>query len=54
MHSLRERINAAHKGVRSEAAAGHFSFSFFLDPEAKGAVAGAETGSNAGELSCGR
>jgi hypothetical protein len=54
MNSLLERINAAHKGVRSDAAAGYFSFSYFLYPDAKGGVAGAETGSNAGELWCGR
>jgi hypothetical protein len=55
MHSMLERINAAHKGVLSKAAAGYFSFSYFLYPGAKGGVtgaeAGAETGSNAGELS---
>jgi hypothetical protein len=54
MHSLLERINAAHKGVRSEAAAGHFSFSYFLDPEAKGAETGAEISADVGELACGR
>jgi hypothetical protein len=53
MHSLLERINAAHKGVRGEAAAGYFSFSHFLYPDAKGGVAGAETGSIDGELSGG-
>jgi hypothetical protein len=51
MDSLLERINAAHKGDVSKAAAGYFSFSYFLYPDAKSAVTGAETRSNAGELS---
>jgi hypothetical protein len=51
MRSLLERINAAHKGVRGKAAAGHFSFSYFSYPDVKSDVTRAETGTNAGELS---
>jgi len=45
-----ERINAAHKGVRSKVAAGYFSFSYFLWAGAKGGVTGAEPGSNSAEV----
>jgi hypothetical protein len=54
MNSLLERIDAAHKGVRSEAAAGYFSFSHFFDLGMRSGVTAAETGSNAGEMMCGR
>jgi hypothetical protein len=42
MHSLLERINAAHKGVRGNAAAGYFSFSYFLYPDVKSGITRAE------------
>jgi hypothetical protein len=45
-----ERTDLAHKGVRGRATAGHFGFSYFLYPDAKGGVTGAETGPNAGEF----
>jgi hypothetical protein len=50
MHSLLERIDGAHKGIRSKAAAGYFSFSYFLYVDAKNGVKGAETGSNTSRL----
>jgi hypothetical protein len=51
MHSLLERINAADKRDVGRATAGYFSFLYSLYPDVKGGVTGAETGSNAGELS---
>ncbi len=50
MHSLLERINAAHKGVGRKAAAGYFSFSTFLYPDVKRGVTPTETGANVDEF----